>query len=287
MVQRRKETITKLYGPKWSKCPRINCQFFHEGFWTASYRSRHIFKHERAFTCVEEGCPQSILGCTTAKELEKHMLKFHDTDPNGSRFPKDERAQPSQRNLKHPATHQCPECPKRFTRAYTLRSHLRTHTDERPFSCTICGKAFHRQNDRKRHERIHGEERDVICGGLLKSGKRWGCERRFTRPDALRKHFQSEVGRECIKAYDEGNQLVCHGVLENGEWGCGSHFASVDALAEHFGSEAGHACMKPLLEQAAPKSPAPDESAIAPQLLHGELADSPSQEQRDAHNRAS
>ncbi|MBE3045053.1 C2H2-type zinc finger protein, partial [Candidatus Bathyarchaeota archaeon] len=45
---------------------------------------------------------------------------------------------------KHPATFQCTLCPKRFTRAYNLRSHLRTHTDERPFVCTVCGKAFAR-----------------------------------------------------------------------------------------------------------------------------------------------
>ena len=50
---------------------------------------------------------------------------------------------------------QCTLCPKRFTRAYNLRSHLRTHTDERPFVCSVCGKAFARQHDRRRHEGLH------------------------------------------------------------------------------------------------------------------------------------
>ncbi|PKS10635.1 hypothetical protein jhhlp_002390 [Lomentospora prolificans] len=100
---------------------------------------------------------------------------------------------------KHPATFQCTLCPKRFTRAYNLRSHLRTHTDERPFVCTVCGKAFARQHDRKRHESLHSGEKKFVCKGDLKSGSQWGCGRRFARADALGRHFRSEAGRICIK----------------------------------------------------------------------------------------
>ena len=100
---------------------------------------------------------------------------------------------------KHPATFQCSLCPKRFTRAYNLRSHLRTHTDERPFVCNVCGKAFARQHDRKRHEGLHSGEKKFVCKGDLKLGSSWGCGRRFARADALGRHFRSEAGRICIK----------------------------------------------------------------------------------------
>ena len=100
---------------------------------------------------------------------------------------------------KHPATFQCTLCPKRFTRAYNLRSHLRTHTDERPFVCTVCGKAFARQHDRKRHEGLHSGEKKFVCRGELGTGGNWGCGRRFARADALGRHFRSEAGRICIK----------------------------------------------------------------------------------------
>nr|AMR06585.1 transcription factor CRZ1 [Valsa mali var. pyri (nom. inval.)] len=103
------------------------------------------------------------------------------------------------RAQKHPATFQCTLCPKRFTRAYNLRSHLRTHTDERPFVCTVCGKAFARQHDRKRHEGLHSGEKKFVCKGGLKAGGQWGCGRRFARADALGRHFRSEAGRICIK----------------------------------------------------------------------------------------
>ncbi|KAI0184188.1 hypothetical protein EV127DRAFT_312797, partial [Xylaria flabelliformis] len=106
---------------------------------------------------------------------------------------------PSKRVQKHPATFQCNLCPKRFTRAYNLRSHLRTHTDERPFVCTICGKAFARQHDRKRHEGLHSVEKKFVCRGTLRSGGQWGCGRRFVRADALERHHRSEAGMVCLK----------------------------------------------------------------------------------------
>ncbi|KAL3463194.1 hypothetical protein BJX64DRAFT_129832 [Aspergillus heterothallicus] len=113
----------------------------------------------------------------------------------------------SKRVQKHPATFQCHLCPKRFTRAYNLRSHLRTHTDERPFVCTVCGKAFARQHDRKRHEGLHSGEKKFVCRGDLSRGGQWGCGRRFARADALGRHFRSEAGRICIKPLlDEESQ---------------------------------------------------------------------------------
>ncbi|KAL9124927.1 MAG: hypothetical protein Q9217_005797 [Psora testacea] len=115
-------------------------------------------------------------------------------DPNRPPAPGTEK-----RVQKHPATFSCHLCPKKFTRAYNLRSHLRTHTDERPFVCTVCTKAFARQHDRKRHEGLHSGEKKFVCRGELSAGTTWGCGRRFARADALGRHFRSEAGRICIK----------------------------------------------------------------------------------------
>lgn len=98
----------------------------------------------------------------------------------------------------------CDQCDKKFTRAYNLRSHMRTHTDERPFLCTICGKAFARLHDRKRHEDLHSGEKRYACSGKLSdNSSNWGCGRRFARADALGRHFRTEAGKSCIRPLAE------------------------------------------------------------------------------------
>ncbi|KAK9476849.1 hypothetical protein V1514DRAFT_310554 [Lipomyces japonicus] len=114
---------------------------------------------------------------------------------------------PDKRVPKNPPAYACHICPKKFTRAYNLRSHLRTHTDERPFVCSVCGKAFARQHDRKRHEGLHSGVKKFECRGELAEGKEmWGCGRKFARADALGRHFRSEAGRECIRPLIEEEQ---------------------------------------------------------------------------------
>lgn len=130
---------------------------------------------------------------SNASDQREYILNLAEPERTPSNGSRDGRVQ------RHPATFQCTLCPKRFTRAYNLRSHLRTHTDERPFVCTVCGKAFARQHDRKRHEGLHSGEKKFVCKGNLQSGSQWGCGRRFARADALGRHFRSEAGRVCIK----------------------------------------------------------------------------------------
>ncbi|KNE66453.1 hypothetical protein AMAG_11590 [Allomyces macrogynus ATCC 38327] len=73
----------------------------------------------------------------------------------------------------------CPSCQKRFTRAYNLKSHLKTHTHERPYVCEFCPKAFARKQDCLRHARIHTNDRPFVCAR---------CSTAFARQDALSRH---------------------------------------------------------------------------------------------------
>ncbi|KAK6459578.1 zf-C2H2 zinc finger, C2H2 type [Scheffersomyces xylosifermentans] len=147
--------------------------------------------------------------------------------------------QSNKRTQKHPSVYACHLCEKKFTRPYNLKSHLRTHTDERPFICNVCGKAFARQHDRKRHEDLHTGEKKFQCKGFLKSGKPYGCGRKFARADALRRHFQTEAGKECIRQLieeEEQEKLKNGGVLNPNHNSIDDIIANSSTGGEYMGS---------------------------------------------------
>ncbi|KAJ5265970.1 hypothetical protein N7524_006988 [Penicillium chrysogenum] len=81
--------------------------------------------------------------------------------------------------------HRCPYCATEFTRQHNLKSHLLTHSQEKPFVCQTCQSRFRRLHDLKRHAKLHTGERPHICPK---------CGRRFARGDALARHNKGQGG---------------------------------------------------------------------------------------------
>lgn len=78
-----------------------------------------------------------------------------------------------------------PYCTTTFTRHHNLKSHLLTHSHEKPYYCDTCESRFRRLHDLKRHSKLHTGERPHTCPK---------CHRSFARGDALARHSKGAGG---------------------------------------------------------------------------------------------
>lgn len=129
--------------------------------------------HPSAMMDVFAYCPSRPL---PSPEQQKQQQQQQKSSVTPSSLPVHSRKRPER-------VYHCEECSKRFTRPYNLRSHMRTHTNERPYSCSHpgCSWRFARPHDLKRHELLHNGNKPHACPH---------CDRRFARRDALRRHWK-------------------------------------------------------------------------------------------------
>lgn len=101
----------------------------------------------------------------------------------------------------------CQFCNKRFTTKGNLDVHVRTHTGERPYKCHFCDKYFSTIGNRQVHMRTHTQERPFSCNL---------CHKPFSTKANLSTHMKTHSGRRdhectfCGKAYTTLANLQTH-----------------------------------------------------------------------------
>ncbi|XP_064483907.1 zinc finger protein 771-like [Ornithodoros turicata] len=108
----------------------------------------------------------------------------------------------------------CGICGKAYARPSTLKTHLRTHSGERPYRCLQCSKCFSQAANLTAHLRTHSGEKPFRCPV---------CERRFSQSSSVTTHLRTHSGERpyrccfCRKAFSDSSTLTKHLRIHSGE----------------------------------------------------------------------
>lgn len=134
----------------------------------------------------------------------------------------------------------CSVCKKGFGKKSDLKTHMRSHSDTKPFKCSKCSNSYKSLSNLNQHLKVHSVNAVLECDV---------CGKKFTRQDSLKDHLNQHTGNKpykcttCWKAFANRINFNIHLKRHNGTLKqtpcpiCGKMFSK--GLKDHLTSHSG------------------------------------------------